>query len=569
MLKKLTIEQFVIIDTLSLDFQSGLTVLTGETGAGKSILLDAMGLILGDPASPDSIRQGSDQSVIEALFNPPVENPVWNFMTEKGVLSGPVSEFTIQRTLRRGGGDDIRVNGRMIECDLLKEIGMFLVEIHGQFANQTMLAPDNQLALLDLSGAFEPDVFKNVSESLHDVHRYARELEEEGLFLAQNKKDMPRIEAIVNQLEKIGMEDGFVEEVEAEYARLLTAKQSSQAFQDILAQLIAANGVVMGLSSANQILTRYKALDAEKTGHLSTLLTSALENSRAAVNEMRRLSPEYDIDTAPLERYREILDILQKIAKEAKIPFENLTTYYLELSEKLTRFTKGRETIADLDRALAKAKSSYVHHAHILSEKRVAAGKILSESVTAELAPLKLARAEFQVVVKESSSLPWTELGLNQVTFTARMNPGQPFSPITETASGGELARLVLALKVVLQKVQTTTTLIFDEVDTGIGGAAAAAVGERIAQLADGTQVMVITHSPQVASRGDQHLHVSKDSDGVTTRSIVRLLSSDESIDEISRMLAGDVITQESRAAAKSLIDEARAADNKRNSISN
>jgi DNA repair protein RecN (Recombination protein N) len=558
MLKKLTIEQFVIIDKLSLDFQSGLTVLTGETGAGKSILLDAMGLVLGETTSPDAIRAGSDESNIDAVFSPPATHPVWKFLTEHGVITGPQQEFSIHRTLRRAGNDDILVSGKTVDLDLLKKIGAFLVEIHGQFANQTMLSPDNQLTLLDLSGAFEPEIFKNVADALHDVHRYTREMEEEDLFLTQNKRDMPRMEAMVFQFEKMGMKEGFIEEVEAEYARLLTARQSSQAFQDILAQLIAANGVVMGLSTANQTLQRYKALDAEKTGYLSELLGAALDNAREAVNEMRRLSPEYDIDTKPLDRYRDILDILQTISKEVKIPFEGLTDYFVELSAKVNRFRNGREKMAELDKHLAKAKGSYIHHAHILSERRVAAGKVLGETVTSELEPLKLGRAEFQVVVKESPSLPWTELGLNQVIFMARMNPGQPFSPITETASGGEMARLVLALKVVLQKVQTTSTLIFDEVDTGIGGAAAAAVGERIALLADNTQVMVITHSPQVASRGDHHLHVSKQTDGITTQSVVRMLSREEGIDEISRMLSGDTITPESKAAAQSLINEAQ-----------
>lgn len=567
MLKKLTIEQFVIIDQLTLDFSTGLTVLTGETGAGKSILLDAMGLVLGDASNPDSIRSGSEEANIDAIFGPPVHHPVWAFLSEQGVITGPQQEFTIHRTLRKGGNDAILVNGKTVELDLLKKIGAFLVEIHGQFANQTLLAPDNQLTLLDLSGNFEPEIFKNVAESLHDVHRLTRELDEEELFLTQNKREMPKFESIVGQFEKMGMKEGFIEEAEAEYARLLTAKQSSQAFQDILAQLIAANGVVMGLSTANQTLTRYKALDAEKTAYLNELLAAALDNARDAVTEMRRLSPEYDIDTKPLDRYREILDILQNIAKEAKIPFEGLTQYFLDLSAKVNRFRNGRAKMAELDQALAKAKAAYIHHAHILSEKRVAAGKALSEIVTSELAPLKLNRAEFVVVVKESPSLPWTELGLNQVIFTARMNPGQAFSPITDTASGGELARLVLALKVVLQKVQTTSTLIFDEVDTGIGGAAAAAVGERIALLADATQVMVITHSPQVASRGDQHLHVSKKTDGITTQSIVRMLSNDESVDEISRMLAGDVITPESQAAARSLIAEAKAADAQRSGV--
>lgn len=560
MLKTLSIEQFVIIDKLDLDFQTGLTILTGETGAGKSILLDATGLMLGEPADQGAIRQGSNQSVIKALFAPPSGHPVWKFLEKNNLVTAGQQEFWVHRVIKRSGDDEIRLNDKTLELELLKKTGTFLAEIHGQFANQSLLDPANQLTLLDLSGGFPLEVFTNVSSALADVHRYTKELEEENIFLTSHKRSAPKIEELVNRFEKVGMKPGYIEEVTQEYSVLLTAKETSQAFQNILAQLIAANGVVLSLSSAHNTLTRNKNLDAEKMADLTKFLATALENARASVTEMRRLAPDYDIDTEPLERLGNVLDTLDGIAQESKIAFEDLTTFYVDLSTKLKRLRAGRETLARLEDSLAKAKRSYLHHAHILSELRMEAGKALSAAITAELAPLKLPKAEFVVKVIESPNLPWTDLGLNEVTFTARMNPGQPFSPVAETASGGELARLILALKVVVQKVQTIPTLIFDEVDTGIGGAAAAAVGERLSLLADTTQVLVITHSPQVASRGHQHLYVSKKTDDHTTTSVVNKLTMKERLDEISRMLAGDVITAEALAAAKSLIDEAERA---------
>ena len=560
MLKKLHIEQFVIIDTLDLDFKPGLTILTGETGAGKSILLDATGLMLGEPSEPGSVRNGSNEAIIEATFALPPTHAVWKYLIDNGLAASSGNEFLVHRNIRRDGGDTIRLNGKPIDVDTLKKVGLFLVEIHGQFANQSLLDPANQLTLLDLSGDFPPEVFKNVSDALQDVHRYTRELEEENTFIAKNKREWPKIEEIVGRFEKIGMREGLIEDVVTEYARLLTAKETSEAFQDILAQLIAANGVVMGLSSANNIINRNQNLEAEKMEKLTGHLATSLEHARAAVNEMRRLAPEYDIDTRPIERLEAVLDVLKRVSKETKVEFEDLSAYWMEQSTKLNRLRTGRETIAKLQDSLINAKNTYRHHAHILHEKRVVAATALSASITAEFAPLKLNKAEFQVTVEANPNLPWTKLGLDQVTFTARMNPGQAFSPVSETASGGELARLILALKVVLQQVVTIPTLIFDEVDTGIGGSAAAAVGERIALLADDTQVLAITHSPQVASRGHQHLHVSKKTDGVSTTSIVRQLTLEERMDELSRMLAGDVITTESHAAAKSLIDEAHKA---------
>ncbi len=566
MLQKLTIEQFVIIDKLELDFRSGLTVLTGETGAGKSILLDAMGQILGEESAPEAIRAGSMEANLSATFAPPADNPVWKFLSDNGFGGAEQGSFTIFRKIRLQGEDEIRINERPVDVETLSRLGTYLVEIHGQFANQSLLDPANQLKLLDLSGAFPPEILSNVAEALKDVHRYARELQEENDFLANHKRETPKIEELVRRFEKLGVkESGFIAKTKAKYDHLLVAKTTSESFQDILAQLIAANGVVMTLSSANNILEKSREnLDEAKTAKLAEHLEVALQNSRDAVKEMRRIAPEYDIDTGPIYALEDILTALNQISKETKVKFDELNDYYLSLAGKLARIKGGREKIAELQDSLIKAKNTYRHHAHILTQKRTEAALKLSADITAELKPLKLERAEFQVKVEERADMPWTPLGLNQVTFMARMNPGQSFSPVSETASGGELARLILALKVVLQKVQTTTTLVFDEVDVGIGGAAAAAVGERIALLSDNTQVLVITHSPQVASRNHQHLYVAKHSDGITTTSNVRTLTVNESIDEISRMLAGDVITPESHAAATSLVNEAKTAQERR-----
>lgn len=560
MLKKLKIEQFVIIDTLDLDFKGGLTILTGETGAGKSILLDAMGLILGEPSDPDSIRQGANQSLLEAYIQPPAGHAAWVFLETQGFVLPSDQPFRIHRLMKRGAPDDIKLNDKTIDLDVLKRLGAHLVEIHGQFANQSLLGPENQLHLLDLSGNFPPEILQNVANALRDVHRFTKEMEEEKVFLARHKRELPKIEELVGRFEKMGMDDTFLEDVQADYARLRTAKETSEAFQDVLAQLISANGVVSALGTANNILARQKNLEEDKVGTLKQLLATSLNSARDAVAEMGRLSPEYEIDTKPLARLEKILAELNRIAQEAKIPFDGLYDYYDDMATKLARIKRGRERMQELENLLAQAKSAYRQHAQILTEKRTIAGKALSEAIMQELPPLKLMKAEFEVVVEEDATMEWTELGINKVTFTARMNPGMPFSPISATASGGELARLILAVKVVLQRVQSTPTLVFDEVDTGIGGAAAAAVGERLALLAEGAQVLVITHSPQVASRGDQHLHISKQTDGITTTSSVNALTREQRIDEISRMLAGDELTDESKAAAVRLIDEASSA---------
>jgi len=560
MLKKLQIEQFVIIDKLELDFQTGLTILTGETGAGKSILIDAMGLILGDASDPKAIRTGADQALIQALFAPPIHHPVWKHLSQQGLVEHSQQDFWIRRIIKASGPEEVLIGDKPVDLEFLKKLGTFMVEIHGQFANQSLQEHATQQTLLDLSGNFPPEVFKNVAEALREVHRIEKALADEHEYLSKFRNDIPKTEKIVKAFDSVGMKAGFVEECQKEYARLLTAKETSEAFQSILGQFVAANGIIVALSSANQILANQENVDTDKIANLTQYLAGSLENARAAVQEMRMLSPEYEIDTAPLYRLEEILMVFHKISKENKVDFPNLFAFYEQMSTKLNRLRNGRQKIEELEDELKWAKNDYRDHASVLTKYRTEAAVVLASKVTPELAPLRLLKAEFQVLVEEKPEKPWTELGLNQITFLARMNPGMPFSSIAQTASGGELARLILALKVVLQKVQTTPTLVFDEVDTGIGGAAAAAVGERLAQLAEIAQVLVITHSPQVASRGNVHLHVSKSTDGVSTTSVVRTLTQEERVGEISNMLAGDAVTEESRAAAKSLLGEARKA---------
>lgn len=587
MLKKLVIDQFVIIQQQDLHFKDRLTILTGQTGAGKSILLSAMALILGSPSTPKSIRSGHDESKFEAVMNPPKTNPVWNMLIQEGYSSAADDEFIIRRTMRpltpqqaeeeqqamkkakenkrkytapdEGIGNDIvTINDKPAPLKFLKTMGVHLVEIHGQFANQELLKPENQLFLLDEFGAFDKEYFDNVAEALERVKKFKSALDEEKLFLAKHKgRVLKRIEDIVAKFETINMRVGLIQETKEEYAKLITARDTMEAFQRILGRLISANGIVVSLSGAKETLSKQQNLEEEKMVNLYKYLDGALDNARKAVDEMNTLVPQYEIDLDPIEKCEEVLRTLKSLGVENKVPFENLEKFFVDMDTKLKRVRSGRHKLEEIDAELRKAKEDYRHHASILTEKRKVAAKSLGDIITAELPPLKLEKAQFVVVVKEDPKMAWTEKGFNSVTFTARMNPGSPFTPISDTASGGELARMILGLKVVLQEVQMTPTLVFDEVDTGIGGDAAAAVGERLAMLSDSTQVLVITHSPQVASRGEQHLHIMKESDEDKTVSSVHELTGTERVDELSRMLAGAQLTEQSRAAAQSLIDEA------------
>ena len=566
MLKKLHIEQFVIIDKLDVDLQSGLTILTGETGAGKSILLDALLLILGAPADREAIRQGAEQSVIEMEFTPPSHNPVWKILSAGNFVSPPLQNpgqnVVIRREIARSGGDNIFINGKPAALDFLKQAGECLGEIHGQNANHTMFEPANQLRLLDMCGTFPPELIASVSKAYNDVQRFKKELVDENAFIAQYSRDLSGFESMVKKMEATGLQDGDYDFITSEYARLRTAYESSEAFQEITSYLVASTGAINLLSAANKSLARQKNLDQAKLKTLTDLLNLALEKARAASLEANRLGPEYEIDTKPMRAYKEKIDKIAAVSQELEIPVPELFPRYKDLTAKVSRLRGARAKIAAIEDEIRKAEVEFRFQAHLMTEQRIIAGEALAKEINAEMPRLRLMRAEFTVQVDElpDEKDQWTPTGFNRITFMARMNAGMPFSSITETASGGELARLVLSVKIVLQAIQKIPTLVFDEVDVGIGGAAASALGERIAHVADTTQVIVITHSPQVAARGDQHLYVSKKMVGETTTSVVRPLTRDERIEEISRMLAGAEITGESRAAASSLMDEAIAA---------
>lgn len=561
MLKRLLIDKFVIIDRLDLDFQPGLTVVTGETGAGKSILLDALGILLGEEADVDSIRAGSNESTFKATFKIPEGHPVYKFLTNHHIKADPANDIDVERVMKRGGNDDIKINEQALSVEDLKEFGNFLVEIHGQFANANLLDPMKQMLLLDAYGCYPPDILGNVARDYYDILRYQKELDEERSFIATYGHEQPTIEKDLNELTRLGMRENFYEDVTDELHRLINIRETNEIFQSVQAQLVASIGAEPALSIASKTVARQKDLDGDVLEPLEQFINTALDNVRQAIAEMTRLMPQYDQDTSNIKKLEATLERLHEIAKERKVDPPNLLwEFFIEQQAKLKRIKNSRAMITKLDELLAKAKISYVENAHILTNERVKAAKKLSTAITAEMPHLKLAQAQFEIDVVEKINNPWTALGINEVTFTARTNPGMPFSPISKTASGGEIARIVLALKVVVQSVLTTTTLIFDEIDTGTGGSAAAAIGERIAKLSDTTQVVTITHSPQVASRGHQHLVVSKKTDGVTTETQVVRLSEEERINELSRMLAGASITPEARAAANSLVNEAIAA---------
>lgn len=558
MLKRLHISQFVIIDELELDLGNGLTTLTGETGAGKSILLDALGLVTGDQGEVDMIRQGSERSRIDAKFTVDAKSPLWEIIAAREIL--PAAELEITRILNRDGKEEITMNGKAIDVDLSREVGLHLLEIHGQFANHDLLKPEKQRELLDLFGGHR-DLVVGTREAFHDVKRAEAALEEEKNFIALAGQDRDFLAKSVAEMRKLATKEGEYDQLVLLHQELLQTKRISEMLQSLQAQLVAGSGAGRALAQANHILSRQQGLDTEILATLTGHMKTALEQTNLGVDEVIRLMPLYELDHDKLKKTEERLEWMQKIAETHETEPAKIPALYETLGAKLKRLLDAVANLGKLQDKVLDAKRRYKEQAQLLSKARKKAGFEMGTAIKAELAPLRLASVEFLVDVNDMPGNLWGEHGIDEVNYTARTNPGMPFSTIAKTASGGELARMMLALKMILQRVQLTPTLIFDEVDTGIGGAAAAAVGERLARLAKQAQVLVVTHSAQVAARGDHHLNVAKKSDGKKTTSNVRMLAVQERIDEIGRMLAGDVVTPEAQAAAKSLLDEsARAA---------
>jgi DNA repair protein RecN (Recombination protein N) len=562
MLKQLSISQFVIIDEVVLDFKSGLTTLTGETGAGKSIMLDALGLVLGDAGEPDMIRMGADQAVIRAVIEAPASHPMWDILKKHNLSAA--SQLTIGRVLGRDGKNESTVNGQSVELEVLKEIGATLIEIHGQFANQNIMDPVYQRDSLDSFGGYK-ELLKGTSDAWYTLRGLEKDLEEEKKFMANASAERIELTTLVAELKLLKPKAGEYAQMAADQKELTRQKMIGETLQSVQAQLVAGSGAERSLSGASRIIDKQKDLDPEVLGPLSEKLALALKHAQDSTTELFRLMPSYDVDIERLHKTEERIKKFNLIAQKKEADPHTLDELFVKLDARLKRILAAPELIKALEDKVMSARGDYLKMSQSLSKARTKAAVELSAAITNEFKPLKLGSAEFQVEVTELGSNRWGPTGINEVLYTARTNLGMPFNSIAKTASGGELARMILALKVILQAVQVTTTLIFDEVDTGIGGAAAAAVGERIAKLADKTQVLVITHSPQVASRGDQHLNVSKSSDGQKTTTNVVMLTTEERTDEIARMLSGDTITPEAKAAALSLINEAtRAAQARR-----
>lgn len=553
MLTGLSIRNIVLIQALDLEFARGLSVLTGETGAGKSILLDALGLTLGQRADLGLIRQGESQASVTATFAPPAaDHPVAALLAENELMPEPGEPLMVRRTLRADGGSRAFINDQPCSVALLRDIGVHLVEVHGQHDDRGLLNPRGHRAMLDSFGRCDAAAVAGA----HGRWRRAQgELDDARAAIANAARDRDYLTHALAELNDFAAEPGEEEQLATARTDMQKGARLTDDLTAVTQLLEGGEGALALLRQAARRLDRI-APEHEALAQALAAMDRALIEADEAEESLARAVEAMSHDPARLDEIERRLFDLRALARKHQVAPDDLSALRDEMAARLTSIDAGEEGLARLEGEAARALADYRAAAEALSTARLQAATRLDAAVAAELAPLKLDAARFRTVVDPLPEGQWGPQGADRVEFEIATNPGAPFAPLMKIASGGELSRFILALKVALAQEGGADTMIFDEIDRGVGGAVASAIGERLHRLAAHYQLLVVTHSPQVAARGAGHLMIAKSSDGTVTRTGVRPLDEDERREEIARMLSGAEVTQEARAQAGRLLEK-------------
>ncbi len=548
MLRGLDIRDMLIIDHLSLEFSSGLNVLTGETGAGKSILLDSLGFVLGWRGRADLVRSGQDQGEVSALFDLGQTHPARAVLQEAGI---PIEdELIVRRVNSRDGRKTAWINDRRVSGEVLRAVSEHLVELHGQHDDRGLLDPKGHRDLLDTFGGHD-DMLTTVSAAYSALRAAEKDLRTAEAAQEKLRAEEEFLRHAVDELQKLAPEAGEEAELDSR-RRLMQGAEKIRADIAHAVQALGREGAEgMMIDAMRWLDGAADAVEGRLEEPLAALSRAMVELDDAAQGVETCLDA-LEFNPHDLELAEERLFAIRALARKHNIAPDELPTLALDLTAKLDLLDMGAGGLKDLNAAVAAAKAAYDEAAGVLSRARKSAAQALDLAMGAELVPLKMERAVFTTQVKDADP---SAIGVDQVDFVVATNPGAPAGPLAKIASGGELSRFLLALKVCLSRDGAQNTMIFDEIDRGVGGATADAVGRRLSRLAQDAQVLVVTHSPQVAALGDRHFQVAKQQSADMTLSRVDLLSDTARVDEIARMISGDTITTEARAAARTLIE--------------
>ncbi len=549
MLTRLSIRNVVLIEALDLDFRAGLGVLTGETGAGKSILLDALGLALGDRSAASLVRQGAAQAQVSASFDPPAA--ALSMLGDNDLAIEPGEPLIVRRSVKADGGSRAFINDQPVSAALLRELGGMLVEIHGQHDDRGLINPKGHRALLDSFARADTGL---VAKAHAAWRRAVEAVEAARSAIADAERDRDWLTHSVEELRAFAAEPGEEAQLSERRAAMQRGEKIAGELDAVVEHVEGADGGLSRLRQAARILDRIASGDAVLTDALAAVDRAIIEGS-VAEEKLREAARTLVFDPARLEADEARLFDLRGLARKHRVQPDNLAALTDELSTRLEAVEAGGEGLAKLEAEVKNTHAAYRAAADALSQTRHDAAARLDTAVATELAPLKLDAAKFRTVVDPLPESGWGPQGADRVEFEIATNPGAPFAPMIKIASGGELSRFILALKVALAEEGGAATMIFDEIDRGVGGAVASAIGDRLSRLSRGAQLLVVTHSPQVAARGDSHLMIAKTSDGTVTRTSVRALNEAERKEEIARMLSGAEVTDEARAQAGRLLE--------------
>lgn len=552
MLTALSIRNVVLIERLDLTFHAGLCVLTGETGAGKSILLDALGLALGARAEAGLLRQGSESASVSASFEVPADHIAIQLLESHGLEAEDV--LVLRRTLSQTGRSRAFINDQATSIALLKQIGDSLIEVQGQFEQHGLLDQATHLSLLDSFGKLQKEA-KQVRDAYQNWRQAEEALQNAVSEAEQARRDEDYLRHAMEELDALDPQDGEDSELTETRRFLMQAGHIVEAIEAARGEFDAKKPVSESLRAALRKLERLSEASGGRLDAAIGALDRALAEVEAASDVLREAARSIDTDEARLNQIEERLFALREVSRKHRVDVEALPALRDRFAERLALIDHQTKTLKALETAVHEAKAAYSERADALSKKRAKAARALDNAVNRELPPLKLEKAAFTTELDRLNEEDWNEAGRDRARFMIATNPGEPAGPIGRIASGGELSRFMLALKLVLMSSGEQPSLVFDEVDSGVGGATAHAIGQRLWRLADRTQLLVVTHSPQVAARGSDHLLVQKAGSGDRVITDVKRLGGDSRLEEVARMLSGAVVTAEARAAAGRLIE--------------
>ncbi len=555
MLIELTIQDIVLIERLTLRLGGGLSALTGETGAGKSILLDSLGLATGGKADKGLVRQGADRGMVQAVFEASAQHPVWQLLADAGV---PADEdlVILRRVQSADGKSRAFVNDQTVSVATLRRVGESLIEVHGQHESQGFLDQSVHRALLD-DFAGLGSRREGVAIAFEALRQVRADIEERESEQAAAEREADYLRHVAGELETLNPQAGEEAELAERRAHLMAAEKVSEDLSSVIAAL-GDDGLEAKVSGAAARIDRAAERldpDAGEPLRLATQrLDAALSEFAEARGALLDAAETFVQDETALEETEERLFALRAAGRKYGRAPDALHAYREDVERQLSLLDEGEANFEALRKEESQKALAYLSAAEDLSARRKKAGAKFARAVMAELMPLKLDKAKFHVAVEQDKD-QLSPTGIDRVAFEVSTNPGAPFGPLKVIASGGELSRFVLALKTVLTAKDEKSVIVFDEVDSGVGGAVADAIGERLAKIASDAQTLVVTHSPQVAARSRAHFRVAK-SGKTKVRTDVQELSDDDRIEEIARMLSGATITEEARAASRKLLAE-------------